>query len=55
MLYAALRSLLDDLRESSQQSGNKVEKLTFQGDLAIGQVGGKLLVWGALKHLTNRL
>ena len=47
MLYGALGSLLDDLRESLKHSGIQAEKLTFQGDPAIGQVGGKLVVRGA--------
>ena len=46
-LFGALRSLWDDLRDSLKHSGIQAEKLTFQGDPATGQVGGKLVVRGA--------
>ena len=47
VLYGALGSLLDDLRESLKHSGIQAEKLTFQGDPITGQVDGKLWVRGA--------
>ena len=47
MLYGALGSLLDDLRESLKHSGIQAEKLTFQGDPITRLLGGKLAVRGA--------
>ena len=55
VLLGVLRPHLDDLRESLKQGRIYAEKLTFQGDPIIGQVEGKLVVRGALKHLANRL
>ena len=47
MLYGALGSLLDDLKESLKHSGIQAEKLTFQGDPITRQVEAKLVHRGA--------
>ena len=52
-LFGALGSLVNDLRESLKHSGIQAEKLTFQGDPATGQVGGKLLHPGAYYQITD--
>ena len=43
MLFGVLRAHLDDLRESLKHGGILAARLTFQGDLAIGQLEGKLM------------
>ena len=55
MLLGVLRAHLDDHRDSLKQGGILAARLAGQGDPATRQKGAKLVVRGALKHLTNRL